>query len=405
MLAFAFNALTWVAPYLFVLTLVVTVHELGHFWAARACGVAIDRFSIGFGRAIASWRDRAGIEWRIGWIPFGGYVKFAGDDNAASIPDADDLSALRSEIIAHEGPAAVDRYFHFKPIWQRAVIAAAGPLANFVLSTTIFALLLMAVGDTVGPVQVVSVEQGSPAALAGFRPGDVVLDAGGRHIDSFDDLRQASVLSTGTPVRFTIRRGGAAVVLTATPRDMVLDDPFAGRQHGGGIGVTVEPSRADLVTRRYGPVQALVGGAKRTWDVLDTTVVYLSRLVEGRASADQLTGPLGMVRISHVVAQAGAQSDGNVASKILHTMVGLLELAALISVSVGFLNLLPIPILDGGHLLFYAYEAAARRPVGAAIQAASYRVGLALLLGLMLFATTNDLQRSNVFQFLGGLFS
>ena len=166
MLAFALNALTWIVPFLFVLTLVVTVHEFGHFLAARGCGVAIDQFSIGFGRALAHWRDRSGVEWRIGWLPLGGYVRFAGDENAASVPDAADLEALRGEIIAREGPAAVRRYYQFKPIWQRAIIAAAGPFANFVLSTLLFAALLLSFGQPVLPARVAEVLPGAPAQAA-----------------------------------------------------------------------------------------------------------------------------------------------------------------------------------------------------------------------------------------------
>jgi regulator of sigma E protease len=405
MLHFAYDALTWVAPFLFVLTLVVTVHELGHFMAARACGVAIDRFSIGFGRAIASWRDRGGVEWRVGWIPLGGYVKFAGDENAASVPDAEDLSALRSEIISQEGPGAIDRYFHFKPIWQRAVIAAAGPLANFALSVVLFAVLLMTVGETTAPAKVSEVVPGSAAAAAGFLPGDLVTAAAGRRIDSFEDLREVTVLRTGVPISFTVQRGPGSLVLVATPRDTVVDDPLGGRQHVGVLGLGSSPTRADLVTRHYGPVQAVIGGAKETWSVLDTTVYYLGRLVQGKVSADQLTGPLGMARASHVITQAASHGDGGLAARAGRVAIGLLGLAAVISVGIGFMNLLPIPVLDGGHLLFYAYEAVARRPVAATVQAVGYRVGLALLLGLMLFATTNDLQRSNVFHFLGGPFS
>jgi regulator of sigma E protease len=405
MLAFALNASTYVVPYLFVLTLVITVHEFGHFLAARACGVAVDTFSIGFGRALASWRDRSGVEWRIAWIPFGGYVRFSGDENAASVPDSDDLEEMRREITAREGPQAVARYFHFKPIWQRAVIAAAGPAANFVLSVALFALLLMAVGETTAPAKVTSVDPGSAAAKAGFQAGDVVVKAAGRRIDSFDDLREIIILRTGVPIDFTVERGGLPVSLTATPVEGVIDDPFGGKQRAGLLGIRSQVTRADLVTKHYGPIEAVAGGARETWHVLDTTLFYLGRLVQGKASADQLTGPLGMAQASHAIATAGAHGGGGLGAEVGRSMVGLLGLAAVISVGIGFMNLLPIPVLDGGHLLFYAYEAAARRPVGAAVQAVRYRVGLALLLGLMLFATTNDLQRSSVFHFLGGLFS
>jgi regulator of sigma E protease len=405
MLAFAHAALTWTLPFLFVLTIVVTVHEFGHFLAARACGVAVDRFAIGFGRAIASWRDRAGIEWRIGWIPLGGYVRFAGDENASSVPDKEDLAALREEIIAHEGPAAVRRYFHFKPLWQRAIVVVAGPAANFVLSIGLFAALALIFGETIMPARITAVQPGSPAAAAGFQPGDVVTRAADRRIESFNDLREVIVVRAGAPTRFELRRGGETIDLTATPRSGLVDDGMGGRQPGGLLGLESRPVASDLVHKRFGPAQAVVQGVRQTWDVLDTTLFYLGRVAQGKVSANQLTGPVGIAQASHAIAQAGAVGGRSLVEQLLGSTVALLGMVAVISVGIGFMNLLPIPVLDGGHLLFYAYEAVARRPVGAAVQTASYRVGLALLLGLMLFATTNDLQRSSVLHFLGGLFS
>jgi regulator of sigma E protease len=405
MIAIAYTALTWIAPVLFVLTLIVTVHELGHFTAARLFGVAVDRFSIGFGRALLKWRDRRGVEWRIGWIPFGGYVRFAGDENVASIPDAEDLAALKRDIIAREGPEAVHKYFHFKPVWQRAIIAAAGPFANFALSSIVFALLLMMVGEpTLRPV-ISGVLPDSAAAEAGFHPGDLILSASGRKVSSFFELQQIVAIRAGVPMRFDVRRGGADLVLTATPRMVMAKDLVGGPQRIGRLGITPSQNPVDYVPHRYDPISAIGGGVARTWQALDTTTYYLGRLVRGQVSADQLGGPLRTAQISHAMAQAGARAGHSMGEHIWGGTVALLGVVAVISVGIGFMNLLPIPVLDGGHLLFYAYEAVAQRPLGAAIQTASYRVGLALLLGLMLFATTNDLQRSSVFHFLGGLFS
>jgi regulator of sigma E protease len=405
MLAIAHDALTWILPFLFVLTIVVTVHEFGHFLAARAFGAAVDRFSIGFGRAIAQWRDRAGTEWRIGWIPFGGYVRFAGDENVASVPDVDDLEALRRSIIAHEGPAAIHKYFHFKPLWQRAVIAAAGPIANFILSITLFSLLLMFVGESVMPAKITGIAPNSAAAAAGFQVGDLVLKADDRRVESFGDVREVVMMRAGVPIRFEVQRGGQTLDLVATPREGMIDDGLGGRQKGGMLGLESLPTRAELIPRRLGPVQALSHGVYETWDVLSTTLYYLGRVVRGQVSADQLHGPLGVAQMSHALAKAGAEGGRSPGEQIGGSLIALLYMVAFYSVGIGFMNLLPIPVLDGGHLLFYAYEAVARRPVGAAVQTASYRVGLALLLGLMLFATTNDLQRSGVLHFLGGLFS
>lgn len=405
MLGFVQGALTYIIPFLLVLTLVVTVHELGHFLAAKACGVAVDRFSIGFGRAIARWTDRAGVEWRIGWMPLGGYVRFAGDANAASVPDGDDLEALRRDIEAREGAEAVGRYYHFKPIWQRAVIAAAGPFANFGLAIALFALLLMTVGETVLPARVDSVVPDSPAAHAGFRVGDVVQKAGGRDVDSFFELQQVVAIRAGAPTEFEVDRGGRTVTLTATPVRQVVKDRLGGEQRLGVLGLQSIERAGDRTVRRYGPIGAVVGGVKRTWHVLDTTVYYLGRLISGRENADQLGGPLRIAQASGQVAQVGAEGARDFGDVLLGSGVALLGLAAVLSVGIGFMNLLPVPVLDGGHLLFYAYEAIARRPLDARVQAAGYRVGLALLVGLMLFATWNDLQQLRVFKILGDLLS
>lgn len=405
MIDFVLTALMFIVPFALVLGLVVTIHELGHFLAAKSFGVAIDRFSIGFGKAIAAWTDKSGVEWRVGWIPLGGYVRFSGDENAASVPDHEDLASLRRAIERQEGPEAVGRYFHFKPLWQRAVVAAAGPMANFILAIVLFAALLMAFGQYVLPARIAAVTPGSPAARAGFLPGDLIVQADGRRIKSFDEIAQIVQVRAEVPTDFVVERAGREVAITATPEWVEREDQVAGKHRQGQLGIAPAQSAKDFVHVTYNPVQAVAGGVERTWRTLETTVYYLGRMVTGQVSPDQLSGPLGIARISGKVAQAGAEGAPDVGSMILGSGVNLLQLAAFISVSIGFMNLLPVPVLDGGHLLFYAYEAVARRPLAAKVQAAGYRVGLALLLGLMLFATWNDLQQLRVFKILGGVFS
>ena len=394
-----------VIAFVVVVGVVVIVHELGHFLAARWLGTAIERFSVGFGRPIAGWRDRGGVEWRIGWIPLGGYVKFAGDENASSVPDQESLDALRREILAREGAGALNRYFHFKPLWQRAIIVAAGPAANFLLTISIFASLLWALGEPIAPARVDAVRPGSPAAHAGFQAGDVVLSADGKPVDSFNALQMMVVLHTGTPMRFVVRRGERQVWITATPERAAVVDQFGHVQHLGVLGLEGRPRPGDVRIRRYGPVQAIGAGAQRAWDRVATTVEYLGRLITGRETAEQLSGPLGMAQLSGDIAKKTAQDSPNLPTLVANIALAALELVANISVGIGFLNLLPVPVLDGGHLLFYAYEAVARRPLTAKVQAAGFRVGLALVLGLMLFATWNDLQRLHVFKIFGALFS
>jgi regulator of sigma E protease len=399
------NLLFYILPFLLVVGVVVTVHEFGHFLAAKALGTRIDQFSIGFGKAIARWTDKSGVEWRLGWAPIGGFVRFAGDDNAASVPDQDDLQALRRELVAREGEAALGGYYHFKPIWQRAVISAAGPLANFLLSIVIFAALLLALGQPIATARIGKVVPDSPAAHAGFHVNDVIVEADGKSVKSFDTVRQLIILRTGVPISFVVDRGGERVNLVATPvRGNVTD--AVGRQHRlGQVGIVFADRPEDRRVQHYGPLQAIGGGIDRTADVIQTTVFYIGRMVTGHESADQISGPLGMAQISGDLAKQTAVASKDLGSFAINAFLTVLLLVANISVGIGFLNLMPIPVLDGGHLLFYAYEAVARRPLAAKVQAVGYRVGLALVLGLMLFATVNDLQRLRVFNFIGGLFS
>lgn len=405
MIAFVQTALSYFIPFLLVLSLVVTIHELGHFWAARAFGVAIDRFSIGFGRALVSWRDRQGTIWQIGWIPLGGYVRFAGDESASSVPDKVHLDELRAAIVDRHGEEAVRSFFHFKPLWQRAIVVAAGPAANFVLAILLFALLLSAVGEVTRRAVITSVAPDSAAAAAGFQPRDVVLRADGKRINSFEDLNRYVAVRGGVTINFVVERDGREVPLTATPRTVVADDGIGGTQEMGRLGIINLASASEVTRTYYSPLEAIPAGAARTWAVLETTVYYLGRLLTGQVSADQLGGPIRIAQASGAMAQAGAEGGPDFGYRLLGAAVALTGLAAVLSVSIGFMNLLPIPVLDGGHLLFYAYEAIARRPLDAAVQSVGYRVGLALLMGFMLFATWNDLQRLSVFKFLGGLFS
>ena len=397
---FVFSALA----FLFVLGLVVTIHELGHFLAAKACGVAIDRFAINFGKPLLAWKDRSGVQWQVGWIPLGGYVRFSGDESAASVPDHEDLEILRRRVLALEGPQALRRYFHFKPVWQRAIVVVAGPLANFVLAITLFAVLLMAFGESKAPPRIADLTPGGVAASAGFKAGDIVRTMDNTRVEDVGDLQQYVSLRAGAPIRFTVSRGAATVVLMATPALGEIPTPL-GNQKGGLLGVHISPVMSEASHKRYPLPQALAGGVERTYDTLKTTVFIVGRLIRGQVPANQLSGPLGIAQMSGAVAHAGAANEPNVWAAFVGIAANVLSLAAVLSVSIGFMNLLPVPVLDGGHLLFYAYEAVMRRPIGARVQAAGYRVGLALVLGLLLFATWNDLQRLRVFQFLGGLFS
>ena len=401
MMAFLQNATYYVLPFLLVITVIVTIHELGHFVTARAFGVAIDRFSIGFGRPLLSWKDRGGVEWRIGWLPLGGYVRFAGDDNAASVPDQGDLATMRAAIVEREGLDAEKKYLHFKPLWQRALIVSAGPAANFLLAVALFSLGFAIFGQPVSTTRV-EVVPASAAAKAGFQTGDVLLRADGRPMRNFEDVQFYVQFRAGAPIDFTVERAGRPLHLVVRPAAVQVPSPFGGVETVGRLGLTAPLGKL----QRYGPLEALGMGLAKTGDVTTTTIFYLGRIVSGQVGADQLHSFIGIAHASGAITkQAIAAAHSARISWMVATAFFLIQLAALLSVSVGLLNLLPIPVLDGGHLLFYAYEGVVRRPLGAGVQAAGYRVGLALLVGFMLFATWNDLRGLRVFHFFGSLFS
>jgi regulator of sigma E protease len=404
MLASLANVAVYVVPFIVIITFIVTVHELGHFVAARSLGVAVERFSVGFGRAIVSVKDRWGVEWRLGWLPFGGYLKFAGDENVASVPDQTDLAALRAAIVAREGPGAEKRYFYFKPLWRRAVVVAAGPLANFLLSIALFAILFATLGEVVTQGPIAKIEPGSAAERAGFQVGDEVVAADQHRLRSFEDLRQYVVYRDGVRIDFTVKRQGRLVHLAATPARKPMKSVFGGEESGGLLGVELAPQRPAIV--HYDPLSATAMGVSRTWETVQTTLFYFGRILTGRVSPDQLHGVIGTAQASGAITkQALSEAPGDPAIQALSVLVNLVSFSALISITVGLVNLLPIPVLDGGHLLFYAYEWIVRRPLSAGVQAAGYRVGLALLACLMLFANGNDLHLQRVFRFFGALFS
>ncbi|WP_395651803.1 M50 family metallopeptidase [Brevundimonas sp.] len=397
--------LIYIVPFLLVLTFIVTIHELGHYGVARLFKVKMDRFAIGFGRALFSRTDKRGVEWRIGWIPAGGYVKFSGDLDASSVPDAAGLAELRQRVIAEDGPAAVRDYFHFKPVWQRALITAGGPAANFILAIVIFTVLFATFGDQISPPRVVNVMPGSAAASAGFQPGDLILEANGDPVRRGEDVIRVVTLNSATPVRFVVERGGHRVPLIATPVRTLTEDAVAGQIKVGRIGLEMGYRRDEIRAIRYNPIEAVGAAVRQTGDVLSTTFTYIGRIFSGRESGDLLNGPLGIAKAAGGISQQATAGEAPAGLKAANLALTLIQFAAILSIGIGFINLMPIPVLDGGHLVFYAYEAVAKKPVAAKVQEAGYRVGLALLAGLMLFATWNDLQKLNLFKFLGGLVS
>ncbi len=371
--------------FVFLISIVVVIHELGHYWAGRMCGVHAEAFSMGFGPTVASWRDKRGTVWRIAAFPLGGYVKFLGDAGAASEPDTEKLEEIRKRM----GPDA-DRCYHFKPLWQRAFVTAAGPVANFILAIFIFASLALALGGPAyQPPDVGTVAEDSAAAEAGFQVGDRIVAINGTGIDSFDDIVTEVVWRPGEEMRFDIERAGEMMVLRAAPRATEVEDRFGGTRTLGRIGlgsVTTPPLRDS-----YNPVTAIGYGVDRTWTAVSMTARYVVRVVTGRVSPESLNAPVGIATAAGQTAVTSVEAGGNAGESTFLLLVNLVHLAGFLSVGLALVNLLPIPILDGGHLVYYAYEAVARRPLSMNAQAIGFRVGLALVLGMMLVATWNDL--------------
>jgi regulator of sigma E protease len=333
-------------------------------------------------------------------------VKFSGDLDASSVPDRRGLDALKDEIVATHGVGAERDYFHFKPVWQRMLIVAAGPAANFVLSMVLFTVLFSIIGQQIMAPRVYGVVPNSPAAIAGFQPRDLITAVNGRPVNDGQQVTRTVVLSANTPITFTVERGGQTLDLTATPLRQRVDDEIAGRIRVARIGLDMRPIfRSDVTVRRVNPVEAFGMGAERIGVVVGTTVQYVGRIFTGRESGDMLNGPIGIAQAAGGITKQASAIEGSPQAIALSVALNLVQLAAILSIGIGFINLMPIPVLDGGHLVFYAYEAVAKKPVAAQVQEAGYRVGLALLAGLMLFATWNDLQKLNLFQFLGGLVS
>ena len=361
----------YIVPFLFVLTVVVFFHELGHFLMARLCGIKVLVFSIGFGPEIAGFNDRYGTRWKISAIPLGGYVKFYGDDNAASVPDQAAAAAMTE--------AERKDSFIFQPVASRAAVVAAGPIANFVLAIAIFAAIFMTVGKQTTSARVDTVQPGSAAQSAGFKPGDLVVAINGEKIESFSDMQRIVSISAGETLSIDVDRGGAQINLKAAPQLKEIKDNFGNLHRLGVLGISRSMSPGDIKTEKAGPLRAIVMGAQETWFVVDRTLAYISGVFVGREAADQLGGPIRIAQVSGQVATAG--------------FTALIHLTAVLSVSIGLLNLFPIPLLDGGHLLFYAIETIRGRPLSERAQELGFRIGLAIVVMLMIFATFNDILR------------
>ena len=356
-------------PFLFVITLIVFFHELGHFLVGRWCGVRVSTFSIGFGPELFGWNDKHGTRWRVALLPLGGYVRFFGDADAASTPDHDTMSVMT--------PADKAVSFFFQPVWKRFLIVLAGPVASILLGIVIFSSNAYLFGRLVLIPKVASIVADSAAAEAGFKVGDIILMVDGRPVESFMDVQRLVGIHAGAPLSFRVDRDGSEVSLTATPR-LQLRESIAGQRRMGVLGIAAAHDETTLIVKQETLFSAIGFGVAQSWDVIASSGDFISGLFSGRASPDQLSGPIGIAKMSGEVAKAG-----------LSALIGF---AGLISVSIGFLNLMPIPMLDGGHLVLFIIEAVRRRALDQRATELLFRVGLGLLLCLTLFSLYVDLR-------------
>jgi regulator of sigma E protease len=370
----SFNTLShgligYAVPFLFVLTIVVFFHELGHFLVARWVGVRVLTFSLGFGPELVGFNDRHGTRWKISAVPLGGYVKFFGDESEASTPSTEALANMTEEERADS--------FHHKKVGPRAAIVAAGPIANFILAIVIFTGMVMYYGKPSSIPRVDVLTPGSAAEAAGFKVGDVVLSIDGRSIESFVDMQRVVSTSAGSALAFRVKRDGGTIDLTATPALKEVKDTFGNTHRIGQLGIQYNARAEDARSTPVGSLEAVKIGTEQAWFIVTGTFKFIASVFAGAGSSEDVGGPLRIAQMSGQAASLGFQF--------------VLQLCAALSVSIGLLNLFPVPLLDGGHLLFYAVEAVRGRPLSDRAQEMGFRIGLGLVLMLMVFATYNDI--------------
>jgi len=359
-----------VVPFLLVLSAIVFFHELGHYLVARRCGVKIDAFSLGFGPELAARVDSHGTRWRIAALPLGGYVKFHGDANVASV-----------ERGAGSPDPLVDRSMTLagQPLRNRAAIVLAGPVANFILAFVIFTGMFTAFGRVEHMARIGRVEADSPASAAGFQPGDLVKSIDGQPIGSFEGLQESTLMSTGLPMGFVVEREGRDVNLTATPKVTLVDQGVFGKRRMGHLGLASSADPKDAKVERCGLLTCAGWGGGQEWFIVKATSAYIVGIFAGRESTDQVSGLIGAAEMTSVMAKI--------------SLWEVFSIAAWFSVSVGLMNLLPIPLLDGGHLVFYACEAVLGHPLSERTQEIGLRIGIALVALLVVFTTSHDILR------------
>jgi regulator of sigma E protease len=359
----------YIVPFVLVLSLLVFVHEMGHYLVGRWSGIRILAFSIGFGPELVGFTDRHGTRWKLSAIPLGGYVRFFGDEDASSKPDEGRLAAMSDEERA--------RSFAGAKLWKRAATVAAGPIANFILAIAIFTVLFAIYGRSVADPVVAEVKPGSVAAVAGIIPGDLLIAIDGSKVETFDDVRRYVSIRPEQKIVVSVERNGEKLDVSMVPARTDMTDQFGNKIEIGLIGIVTNQEVGHFRLQTYSPAEALKEGTIQTWHIVTGTFKYIGNLISGYMKPDQLGGPIRVAQASGQMATLG--------------VAALLQLAAVLSVSIGLLNLMPVPVLDGGHLMFYAIEAVRGKPLGSSAQEIAFRIGLAMVLSLMVFATWNDI--------------
>jgi regulator of sigma E protease len=365
-----------ILPFIVLILVVVFIHEFGHYYFAKKYGVKVTDFSIGFGKELFGWNDKLGTRWKICWIPLGGYVKFFGDRNVFSQSD-------QEEIIKKYSEEERKKLFILKPLYQRSLIVAAGPIANFILAIVIFLFIYMFVGKDFTPAVINEVQKDSPAEVAGLMKNDVILEIDGTEVKSILDVSKLITLSTSDFIDFKVSRYDQDVLLKVKPNIVETEDNLGNKINKRMIGIMVGPYNNKVNHVKLGPAKALYYSLNEVYFVTISSLKYLGSILTGSGDSSQLGGPIRIAKITGQVAQFG--------------IVPFLSIMAYISISLGLINLFPIPLLDGGHLMFYGFEKILGRPLSQKTQEGFFRIGMFLLLFIMFFATYNDLKDLGLF--------
>ena len=371
-------AQNYALPFILVISVVVFAHEYGHYWVARRCGIRVLSFSIGFGKPLFGWTDKHGTRWQVALLPFGGYVKMFGDSDPASTPD----EAVKT-MTEEEKKVS---FFH-QPVNKRLAVVAAGPIANYVFAIIVLTILFVFQGQPFSPPVISGLQENGVAAHAGLQPGDKFISIDNEHISRFEDIKRIITLSTGAPVSVVIERNGTTQTIALTPEVVSQTDRFGGTHLMGKIGIVSEK----LDYKKWPPLKAAKQAVVETWDMSVSTLRGVGQMIMGTRGAEEIGGPLRIAEMSGHVAQDGGWA--------------LIWFMAIISINLGLINLFPVPLLDGGHILFYGIEKLFGKPLNEKAQEVGFRIGMALVASLMLFATWNDLVHLEVIAKIRGLFS